>query len=66
MRVTAATGADLANEGVRASLVSIVDNDLTAMDGILLSVGNLNIDEGDSETYTVMLNTDPTADVRLL
>ena len=63
VRVTAATGADPANEGFGASLVGIVDNDEAAADRILLSVRNLNIGEGGSETYTVRLNTDPIAEV---
>ncbi|MDE2730161.1 MAG: hypothetical protein OXI38_02045, partial [Bacteroidota bacterium] len=54
-----ASGGDYASE--TASLALTVDDD--EMAGIMLSVSTLGVDEGDDESYTVKLATQPTATV---
>ena len=59
---TAATGWVKTGDGGDTAVVTIVDNDTA---GITVSAARLEVSEGGSATYTVVLNSRPTADVTI-
>ena len=60
---TVASAADANYDGVSADSVTVSITDDGATPGVTISKASLDIEEGESDTYTVVLNTVPAGDV---